>query len=83
MPGDYPSIEDFIANKLNDIDNDPETLLDDSRANFIFEGRGSLAGSLSSLASSEGDRDADFDWLEDVGPRFGRLADLYGEGGQV
>ncbi|ESO07198.1 hypothetical protein HELRODRAFT_110688 [Helobdella robusta] len=81
--GDYPSIADFISDRLNTVDGDPDNTGDDSKVNFEFEGQGSDAGSLSSLASSEADRDIDFDWLERAGPHFARLADLYGDGGQV
>lgn len=43
---------------------------------FNFEGGGSDAGSLSSLnTSSSGDQD--YDYLNDWGPKFAKLAELY------
>ena len=54
---------------------------DDAPLSFEFEGAGSEAGSLSSLASSFGE-DADVEFedlaLDTWGPRFEKLAHLYG-----
>ncbi|KAF3842529.1 hypothetical protein F7725_024480 [Dissostichus mawsoni] len=51
----------------------------DEIGNFIVDGGGSDAGSLSSLnSSSSGDQD--YDCLSDWGPRFKKLADMYGGG---
>ena len=53
----------------------------DAPLSFEFEGAGSLAGSLSSLASSFGeDEDVEFEdlALDTWGPRFEKLAHLYG-----
>lgn len=54
--------------------------LDDLR-NYAYEGCGSTAGSLSSLASvGQGDEQIqDFEYLSRWGPRFQRLAYLYGQ----
>lgn len=54
--------------------------LDDLR-NYAYEGCGSTAGSLSSLASiGKGDDEAqDFDYLNRWGPRFQNLANLYSQ----
>uniref|UniRef100_A0A8C4JDE2 Cadherin 15 n=1 Tax=Dromaius novaehollandiae TaxID=8790 RepID=A0A8C4JDE2_DRONO len=42
-------------------------------------GSGSVASPLSSLVSSLEDEDQDYDYLREWGPRFRRLADLYGQ----
>lgn len=81
LPGNYSNIGDFIGDRMKDVDAD--NLNDDSQTTFDFEGAGSEAGTLSTLASSQGDKDADLEWLENAGDGFGRLADMYGETGRV
>nr|CAD7575823.1 unnamed protein product [Timema californicum] len=59
----------------NDIDAPPF----DELRNFTYEGGGSTAGSLSSLTSGTDDSDQDYEYLERWGPRFDKLASLYGQ----
>jgi cadherin 4 type 1 (R-cadherin) len=80
MPGD-PDIADFMDDRMRDVDNDPNAPPYDSVREYEYEGNGSTAGSLSSLNSSSSGGDQDYDYLNDMGPRFKKLADLYGGGG--
>ena len=49
----------------------------DTTRDFQYEGGGSDAGSLSSLNTTSSDADQDYDYLNDWGPKFAKLADMY------
>ncbi|XP_070941316.1 cadherin-19 isoform X2 [Macaca nemestrina] len=68
----------FILEKLEEADTDPCAPPFDSLQTYAFEGTGSLAGSLSSLESAVSDQDESYDYLNELGPRFKRLACLFG-----
>lgn len=59
-------------------DSDPSVPPYDTALIYDYEGDGSMAGTLSSILSSLGDEDQDYSYLWAWGPRFARLADLYG-----
>ncbi|XP_012578306.1 PREDICTED: cadherin-15 [Condylura cristata] len=63
---------------LEAVDSDPSVPPYDTALIYDYEGDGSVAGTLSSILSSLGDEDQDYSCLRDWGPRFTRLADLYG-----
>ncbi|XP_070784581.1 cadherin-7-like isoform X2 [Enoplosus armatus] len=69
---------EFIWERLKDADVDPAAPPYDSLQTYAFEGSGSVAESLSSLESLSTDSDQNYDYLSNWGPRFKKLADLYG-----
>ncbi|XP_063168748.1 cadherin-15 isoform X2 [Candoia aspera] len=72
-------IEDFINEGLQAADSDPGVPPYDTALIYDYEGDRSVSGSLSSILSSLADEDQDYDYLSDWGPRFRRLAELYGQ----
>ncbi|KAK6477131.1 cadherin-8-like [Huso huso] len=73
-------VDEFINVRLHEADNDPTAPPYDSIQFYGYEGRGSVAGSLSSLESVSSDSDQNFDYLREWGPRFKRLGELYSVG---
>ncbi|NWJ07981.1 CAD15 protein, partial [Crypturellus undulatus] len=63
---------------LRAADADPGVPPYDTALIYDYEGSGSVGSALSSLVSSLADEDQDYDYLREWGPRFCRLADLYG-----
>uniref|UniRef100_A0A8D1GZU1 Cadherin 15 n=1 Tax=Sus scrofa TaxID=9823 RepID=A0A8D1GZU1_PIG len=78
LPTSPTDIADFILDGLEAADSDPSVPPYDTALIYDYEGDGSVAGTLSSILSSLGDEDQDYSCLQDWGPRFARLADLYG-----
>ncbi|XP_032326373.1 cadherin-9 isoform X2 [Camelus ferus] len=71
-------VQDFIHRRLKENDSDPSAPPYDSLATYAYEGNDSIADSLSSLESLTADCNQDYDYLSDWGPRFKKLADMYG-----
>lgn len=67
-----------IEAKKDEADNDGEGLPYDTLHIFGYEGSESIVESLSSLESGSSDSEIDYDVLNEWGPRFKMLADLYG-----
>uniref|UniRef100_A0A8C7TXZ6 Cadherin 7a n=1 Tax=Oncorhynchus mykiss TaxID=8022 RepID=A0A8C7TXZ6_ONCMY len=77
-PPDNGIFRDFIWDRLKEADADASAPPYDSLQTYAFEGSGSVAESLSSLDSLSTDSEQNYDYLSDWGPRFKKLADLYG-----
>ncbi|XP_068423371.1 cadherin-6-like isoform X5 [Clinocottus analis] len=75
---DNSDVRSFIHHKVLENDCNLTAAPYDSLATFAFEGAGSVAESLSSLGSGSSEAEQDYHYLSDWGPRFRRLADLYG-----
>ncbi|XP_078073114.1 cadherin-7-like [Mustelus asterias] len=80
MP-DAAVFREFVKERLHEADTDPSAPPFDSLQTYAYEGTGSVAGSLSSSSSLASSSDECYDYLSDWGPRFRKLADLYGNSG--
>ncbi|XP_039483302.1 neural-cadherin isoform X8 [Drosophila santomea] len=78
MPGQEPNVGMFIEEHKKRADGDPNAPPFDDLRNYAYEGGGSTAGSLSSLASGTDDEQQEYDYLGAWGPRFDKLANMYG-----
>ncbi|KAK9710901.1 Cadherin, Y-type LIR-motif [Popillia japonica] len=80
--GGEPNVGIFIEEHKKRADSDPNAPPFDDLRNYAYEGGGSTAGSLSSLASGKctDDEVQEYDYLGAWGPRFDKLADMYGPG---
>ncbi|XP_018326960.1 DE-cadherin [Agrilus planipennis] len=76
---EVPDINGFLSGKKDICDRDPSNLPYDDVRHYAYEGLGNSDGSLSSLASCTDDGDLKFNYLSNFGPRFRKLADMYGE----
>ncbi|KAG5285795.1 hypothetical protein AALO_G00007520 [Alosa alosa] len=77
---DNADVRDFINQRVLENDLNPTAPPYDSLATYAYEGNGSVAESLSSLgsASTEDPGEQDYNYLSEWGPRFRKLADMYG-----
>ncbi|XP_077209545.1 cadherin-20 isoform X2 [Paroedura picta] len=72
------SVHNYVLAKLYEADMDLWAPPFDSLQTYMFEGNGSVAESLSSLQSVTTDSEQSYDYLTDWGPRFKKLAEMYG-----
>ncbi|XP_042524439.1 cadherin-10 isoform X1 [Dipodomys spectabilis] len=77
---DNTDVRDFINERLKEHDLDPTAPPYDSLATYAYEGNESIAESLSSLESGTTEGDQSYDYLREWGPRFNKLAEMYGGG---
>ncbi|XP_029930588.1 cadherin-6 [Myripristis murdjan] len=75
---DNADVREFINQRVLENDCNPTAPPYDSLATYAYEGTGSVAESLSSLGSASSEAEQDYHYLSDWGPRFRKLADLYG-----
>ncbi|XP_049455356.1 cadherin-6-like isoform X2 [Epinephelus fuscoguttatus] len=75
---DNGDVREFINQRVLENDCNPTAPPYDSLATYAYEGTGSVAESLSSLGSASSEAEQDYHYLSDWGPRFRKLADLYG-----
>ncbi|XP_029141372.1 cadherin-24 [Protobothrops mucrosquamatus] len=80
VPPQPHDVASFLTARLSEVDADPSVPPYDSIQVYGYEGQGSSAGSLSSPGSScAGDSDGGgYEYLEEWGPLFRTLAELYG-----
>ncbi|XP_076297147.1 neural-cadherin isoform X1 [Lasioglossum baleicum] len=76
--GPEPNVGIFIEDHKKRADSDPNAPPFDDLRNYAYEGGGSIAGSLSSLASGTDDEQHEYEYLTAWGPRFDKLANMYG-----
>jgi hypothetical protein len=77
-PPEAPDIQTFLTSNKERVDDDPDANPYDDLRHYAYEGDGNSGGSLSSLNSGTDDADLEFEYLHNFGPRFKKLADMYG-----
>uniref|UniRef100_A0A665WSG2 Cadherin-20 n=1 Tax=Echeneis naucrates TaxID=173247 RepID=A0A665WSG2_ECHNA len=76
--GGDSNVHGYVLAKLLEADMDPCAPPYDSLQTYAYEGEGSVAESLSSLQSGTSNTDHEYDYLNEWGPRFKKLAEMYG-----
>uniref|UniRef100_A0A8C1RFF8 Cadherin-12 n=1 Tax=Cyprinus carpio TaxID=7962 RepID=A0A8C1RFF8_CYPCA len=72
-------VGEFIKQRVAEADQDTSVPPYDSLQTYAYEGQGSPAGSISSLGSAGAHSNLDYNSLDDWGPKFEKIAELYGE----
>ncbi|XP_051530823.1 cadherin-18-like [Myxocyprinus asiaticus] len=73
------NVREFIKQRVAEADQDTSIPPYDSLQTYAYEGQGSPVGSISSLGSAGAHSEQDYNFLDDWGPEFQKLAELYGE----
>lgn len=76
---DETDVHEFIKQRLVEADMDTTVPPYDSLQTYAYEGQGSPTGSISPLDSPGTQSEQDYNYLDDWGPEFQKLAELYGE----
>uniref|UniRef100_A0A4W6G9D0 Cadherin 18 n=1 Tax=Lates calcarifer TaxID=8187 RepID=A0A4W6G9D0_LATCA len=75
---DEVDVHEFIKQRLVEADMDTSVPPYDSLQTYAYEGQGSPTGSISPLDSPGTQSEQDYNYLDDWGPEFQKLAELYG-----
>ncbi|KAM3860285.1 cadherin-18 [Diretmus argenteus] len=78
VESDQVEVHEFIKQRLVEADIDTSVPPYDSLQTYAYEGQGSPTGSISSLDSPGTHSEQDYNYLDDWGPEFQKLAELYG-----
>ncbi|CAF1128287.1 unnamed protein product, partial [Didymodactylos carnosus] len=78
MSNRRPSLGIYIEDKLIEQQATTIPYANDSQLHYTYEGEGSIVSDLSSIQSNESIDEHDYRFLYSWGPKFSRLADLYG-----
>ncbi|XP_030612451.1 cadherin-18 isoform X2 [Archocentrus centrarchus] len=76
---DEVDVHEFIKQRLVEADMDTSVPPYDSLQTYAYEGQGSPTGSISPVDSPGTHSEQDFNYLDDWGPQFQKLAELYGD----
>ncbi|XP_038594211.1 cadherin-18-like, partial [Micropterus salmoides] len=76
---DEVDVHEFIKQKLVEADMDTSVPPYDSLQTYAYEGQGSPTGSISPLDSPGTQSEQEYNYLDNWGPEFQKLAELYGE----
>ncbi|TDG97486.1 hypothetical protein EPR50_G00226830 [Perca flavescens] len=76
---DEVDVHEFIKQRLVEADVDTSVPPYDSLQTYAYEGQGSPTGSISPLDTPGTQSEQDYNYLDDWGPEFQKLAELYGE----
>lgn len=76
---DEVDVHEFIKQRLVEADMDTSVPPYDSLQTYAYEGQGSPTGSISPLDSPGTQSEQDYNYLDEWGPEFQKLAELYGE----